>query len=201
MEIGTVLAVVNVVSLLCIAGLAYMDGMLLPSQMVKRYPLGFPLVANGSFWANLVIMTMILYRIGSHLSWTGKQGLISILLGIPVSFLLHRMYLKGKFPDALAGAGRISPAGIVHALYTGVVIVPALVVFYVFNRTSNEYAIDMGVLLSLWVLIANHLPLHFMRKTAQWPWCPEIFKEERRPLLLQTAGIFLIIAVTVFRLH
>lgn len=199
---GFFMALTSVCLMILAVVLTNNDEMLWPWQFTKHYNVGFPLVANGAIWANLVLLSIALYFIGAYWGqWNNKEIWIALVIGLAVSYaLFHFVYLKGKFPDALAGGGRpISPAGWVVVLYSGIVYA-AILLFYF--RSSAEWTdvVWVGVLLALYIPVANHAVLGFLNSWYSWPWCPRIFAEEASPLRFIIGGEALVVVATGVKL-
>jgi hypothetical protein len=182
--------------------LAFFDGMLLPAQMAGRYKIGFPAVANGAIWGNLILLSAALYLIGAYRGqWSSQEIGTALGFGIAISYgLFEFVYLKGKFPDALAGGGKdISPAGWVMLIYSAGVYA-AIGLFYLrTNATLGDVLVVAG-LLTLYIPVANHAVLGWLNSTYSWPWCPRIFAEESSPLFFIVGGEILVVLATVVKL-
>lgn len=192
---STILALSSAAAVFLMALLAYQDGMLFPSQMVARYPIGFPFIANGGMWGDLFFVTPALYLIGKHHEEWGVWLWPALVLGVLASYAMHHfVYLRGALPDSLAGGGRpISPAGWVHVGYFAVCI--ALVgLFYLRSTPTTEDVTWVGILLGLHVVVANHVPFHYINRHYKFPWCTIIFENE--PAALWTLGVALAMLVT-----
>lgn len=199
---GFFMASASVWLMVLVIVLAHIDEMLLPWQFTKHYNVGFPLVANGAIWGNLVLLSIALYFIGSYAwQWDGKEIGAALVLGLVVSYsLFHFVYLKGMFPDALAGGGRpISPAGWVVVLYSGLVY-GVIVLFYLRTSATPADILIIGGLLLLYVPVANHAVLGWLNGLYSWPWCPRIFAEEATPLRFIIGGEVLVVVATAVKL-
>lgn len=203
MSASVIMALLSVCLVLVAAFLAYLDGMLLPSHMMerRRYTLGFPFVANGAVWGNLILLSPALYIIGKYESgWSDGAMSLAFSVGMGASWAMFQfVYLQGKFPDSLAGRGRVSPAGFVMLLYSGAVVA-AIGLFYLFSHPTPEDVIRVGILLALYIIVANHVPLDFLNKQYFFPWCPDIFAEEKTPLLIIIGSGALLATATAFKL-
>ena len=202
MTFGLVLGFLSICVVFIEAILTYADGMFLPSQMVRRYPVGFPFIANGGMWGDLLLLSPALCLIGRYAAdWSGWEIVLALTVGMVVSFLMHDLvYLRGKFPDSLAGGGRpISKAGWVHVFYFGAALA-AIILFYFYSHAAPVDVIIIGILLFLHIVIANHVPLQALNSHLYFPWCSDIFAEETNPLWILTIASALLAAVTVFKL-
>lgn len=182
----------------CIVFLAYLDDMLLPSQMVRKgYPVGFPLIANGGLWGSLFLVTPALYLIGAHEAEWDHWIILAIVLGTILSWAMHHfVYQRGKLPDALAGGGRpISAAGWVHVVYFGLTLA-FIMLFYLRSHPSDTDRIVVSLLLLFHVLAANHVPFHFIMKRYRFPWCTVIYQHESTPFFI-ILGSFVLIDVAM----
>ena len=153
--------------------------MFLPNQMTTRYPVGFPFIANGGMWGDLIIVSMVLYIIGGYVDrWSFQWVLAALLIGMAVSWAMHDLvYLKGRFPDSLAGGGReLSSAGMLHVLYFGTVL--AAILLFFFNKAEFGDVLAVSILLSLHIMVANHIPLKFVQDAYHFSWCPNVLDEE-----------------------
>ena len=180
METKLVLTVSSICLMIIVFALAWFDGMLFPSQMLKQYSVGFPAIANGSIWGNMVIMTVIIYIVGNYINqWNGTDMAMALIAGLAVMWVLFEIvYPRGRFPDALVGGGKpISPAGIVMMLY-GTVVLAFLLLFYFRTSPMPFDAVVVGALLLAYIIAANHLPLALLNNTYYFVWCPDVFTEE-----------------------
>lgn len=204
MESGLVMARMSFLLMCVVLLLSWLDDMLLPSQMITQrlYNIGFPAVANGAIWANLVLLSIALYFIGAYWEqWSSKEIWLAVVIGLAISYALFQfVYLQGKFPDALAGGGRpISPAGWVMVFYSGLVYA-AIGLFY-FRTSANvtDVLIVAGILV-LYLPIANHAVLGWLNSYYSFPWCPRIFAEETSPLRFIIGGEVLVVGATAVKL-
>jgi hypothetical protein len=185
------------------AVLAYGGKMFWPSQMqMKGHPKGFPFVANGTVWGMFIFGSIIFYITTPYvLECTLYARIVVSLVGIFVGILLfYCFYRQGKFPDSLAGAGVLHPAGFVAALYFGT-LMEFVALFYL--RTSHPKTEDVlwvWFLLGMFIFMANHIPLHYIRKYTYMPWCPNVLAEESRPLLLFAGQELLVAMISIVKL-
>jgi hypothetical protein len=195
---GLKLALGSVLLVFIEAALTHVDGMLLPSQMIRRYPIGFPFIANGGMWGDLFCVTLALYTIGKYASeWSLPEITVALLIGVAISYAMHHfVYLKGALPDSLAGGGRpISPAGWVHVVYFGIGL--ALIgLFYFCSTPTNSDVLWVGILLALHIIVANHVPFYYIAKHYNFSWCTTIFDTEAAPLQILFIASILLIAAT-----
>lgn len=185
MSSSLILALSSVVAIFVEIFLAYQDEMLFPGQMAaKGYPIGFPLIANGGVWGDLLFVTPALFIIGKYTEkWSFLEMVGAFAISMAVSYAMHHfVYLKGTLPDALAGGGRpISPAGWVHVMYFATALT-LIVLFYVANRAMTSDIVVIGVLLFLHIIVANHVPFHFINQHYNFTWCHDIYANEANPL-------------------
>lgn len=203
MSFELTVALGSVFLVLVMVAFADAGDMLSPKQMVKRYPVGFPLVANGTAWGELLVLPWAIFIIGKYREqWDDVSLWIAGGLGLLVSIGMHAAYRLGKYPDALAGGGRgISSAGYVHAVYFAAMF--ALVfLFFCFTKMplygesgsdANWDTLAVSGLLFVHLVLAHHVPLNFLNKRYRFVWCPNIFTEESAPLQRFWASIVLLI--------
>jgi hypothetical protein len=201
MSVGFILALSSVLLVLIEAGLTYLDGMFLPSQMVMRYPIGFPFISNGGMWGDLFFVTPVLYIIGKYHEQWGVWLCPAIILGVAVSYAMHHfVYLKGTLPDSLAGGGRpISPAGWIHVAYFGIGFA-LITLFYFCSAAMNDDVIWVGILLALHIIVANHVPFYYIAKHYNFAWCTTIFDTEAAPLRILLVAISMLTTATLAKL-
>lgn len=198
MEPKLIMALSSVCFMLIVVVLAWFDAMLLPSQQLAS-KVWLPVVSNGSIWANMVLISIALYVIGTYTDqWSNREIVLALVLGIVVSWALWCfIYQNGKYMDGLAQP--YSLAGRLTMIYGGAVIA-AIVLFYF--RTSATYfdIMVVGVLLALYIPIANHVVLDWLNSRLYFMWCPDIFVEEASPLRFIIGGEILVFAATVVKL-
>lgn len=202
MNTGLTLAVSSVCLMLGVMVLAYIDNMFLPSQMVEEcVDIGFPLIAKGDWWGNLFLLSGVLYIIGTYSKqWGLPELILSLTVGASISLLLfYGVYLNGKFPDALAGGGKISPAGWVVMVYTTLVLA-SFILFYFYSDPTIPHVVLVWILVALYLPIANHAVLGWLNAVYLYPWCPRIFAEESLPLYFIIGGEVLMVLVTLLKL-
>lgn len=202
MSLSLILALSSVTAIFAAAFLAYQDGMLFPSQMMERYPVGFPFIANGGMWGDLLFVTPALYFIGKHANeWDSEEVWLALLAGLATSLAMHYfVYLKGALPDSLAGGGRpISPAGWIHVGYFAIAI--ALIgLFYFCSAPTRSDVMVVGILLTLHIVVANHVPFHYLSEIYHFSWCPTIFGNESQPLWILGIAMALLASVSAIKL-
>ncbi len=201
MSIGLMLALSSVLLVLVEAGLTYLDGMFLPSQMVLRYPIGFPFIANGGMWGDLLFVTPAVYIIGKYHEQWGVWLLPALIIGVAASYAMHHfVYLKGALPDSLAGGGRpISPAGWIHVAYFGIGLALIGLFYFCGTATTND-VIWVGILLALHIIVANHVPFYYIAKHYNFAWCTTIFDTEAAPLRILVTAMILLGVATTFKI-
>jgi hypothetical protein len=207
MSYGLIMALSSVCLILVAAFRAYLDGALLPKQMSKKYPgFSFSFFANGAMWGNLILLSLALLTIGNYADeWSSGSIALSLGIGMLVSLgTFHFVYLWGEYPDSLVGAPEknrcISPAGWVIVFYSNVVLA-ALILFYYYSSPTAGDAVWVGVLLALYIPVANHVPLAFLNSRYFFPWCPpDILEGESAPVRFIIGGEILVIAATVVKL-
>lgn len=203
-ESGIIMAQLSVLFMVAVIILTWLDDMFLPSQMVSNrfHPVGFPAVANGAIWGNLVLMSTVLYFIGAYWTeWSVTEILVAVSLGQIVSFVLFWfVYAEGKFPDALAGGGLgISAAGWVMMIYSALVYAAIGLFFFRTSATTRDVLAVSGLLL-LYIPPANHAVLGWFNSWFSFPWCPRLFAEEASPLRFIIGGEILVVAAAAVKL-
>ena len=198
-----VLALSSAVVLVVIAGLADLNEMFFPRQMLWEHEVGFPLIAKGDWWGNLFLISPAIYIIGKYADgWSNTEIGIALVAGTVVSYWLFQfVYRRGKFADALAGAGEIYPAGWVTMLYSATIVVPIIGLFYLRTNATPQDVLAVGFLLALYVPLANHAVLGWLNSLYAYPWCPRIFAEEKTPLRIIVIGEVLVILATYAKLN
>ena len=192
-------ALFSVSLMLFATALAYIDKRLLPSQMMKyRAIRGFPALSNGALWGNIFLMPWVFYLAGDYRGqWTLGERETSLFIGAIVTFYMFKVvYKNGRFDDAWAGAGEIHLAGGAAMVY-GTLLIMTLILFYVFSNAKRADIWIVGVLLLLYVPLANHWVLNTLNEWRGFIWCPSVFAEEERPmkiLVRAEAGVIVITA-------
>ena len=198
MKIGLVMAF-SIVGLMVLSTiLAYIDDRLFPGQMMLRHASkGFPGVANGSLYVNLLLLPFVVYLAGlySH-QWSGSYKAAAIIIGMGVAvYAFTQIYQTGLHDDAWAGAGEMHPAGLAAMACAGIAIA-ALILFYMFSSVDRAHVLMIGILLLFYVPVANHLPLNVLNEAYHFIWCPRIFAEETRPMQILISGVIGVAVLT-----
>jgi len=214
-----VMALVSVCLMLVSASLAYTDRTLFPKQMVKKYHAGhsFSFIANGAMWGNLFLISWVFHITWAYEhEWEVAWGLSALTLGIVIAVAMYYfVYLEGKFPDSLTGEGsllregiesfernrleRLSPAGVVQVVYFGLAVAHILL-FYFHSSPTAEDVIVVGILLGLYSVVANHIPLMLLHRRFHFRWCPDLFAEESSPLLITGVSLALVAIATAVKI-
>lgn len=184
------MALSSVVLMALASILAYVDNRLFPGQMMVHHATrGYPGVANGSLYVNILVMSFVMYCMGLYWhQWTGGYKAVAIVVGMGFAiYAFMQIYRTGLHDDAWAGAGEMHPAGMVAMFYTGIVLAVSIL-FYVFSSVDRNHVWVIGALLLIYVPVANHLPLNALNEAYQFIWCPRIFAEEARPWKIFVGG-------------
>ena len=203
METRLVIALSSVGLMLLTFVLAHFDHRLLPEQMMDYHAKkGYPAVSNGSLWGNLFLMPFVVYVIWSYSAqWTAPEIKAAAWAGLALASCAFVFgYRTGKFDDALAGAGLMHPAGVVAMLYTAGLIA-TFILFCFFTKAESKDVWIVGVLLLAYIPIANHLVLNLLNEHLHFSWCPQIFKEEGRPMKILIRGELIAAAVIAVKLY
>ncbi len=202
MKYGIVMGVSSVLFMAVAALLAYANNRWFPGQMMLHHSAkGIPGFANGAWWGNLFLMSPILFLIGFCAEqWSWQKVGATLIIGIIVSlYAFLQVYRFGLHDDAWAGAGEIHPAGAVVMVYTAGLLA-AFILFYVCSSTERAHVLIIGVLLVLYLPLANHLVLNFLNWVQHFIWCPQIFKEEVRPMIIMRGGLIFATVITTAKL-
>lgn len=201
MQSNTLLALFSAGIMLLVMAISWASGTLLPSQRVMKdaNDVWFPVIANGATLGNLVIMSFVMYFIGAYLEqWRGKDIVLALLLGILVSYMLwHFVYQNGKYPDGLAKP--LSLAGEILMVYGGATFA-VIGLFYFCSKPTSFDIILVGILLALYIPIANHAVLGWLNNAYYFVWCPDIFVKESSPLQFIIWGEVAVFVATVLKL-
>ncbi|MHB8710007.1 MAG: hypothetical protein ACYC6X_00405 [Minisyncoccota bacterium] len=192
------MAFLSVFLMVIAAILAHVDNRWLPGQMMLQHSAkGIPGIANGAWWGNLFLMSPILFLIGFYAEqWSRQEVLATLIIGAVVgSYAFLRVYRFGLHDDAWAGAGEVHPAGVVAMVYTAGLLA-AFILFYVCSNVERAHVLIIGVLLVLYLPLANHLVLDFLNGAQHFVWCPQIFKEEVRPMIIMRGGLIFATVIT-----
>lgn len=195
METGIVMARWSALITIIVMVLMLMEGTFLPSQMGK---IALPGIGNGSLWANLVLMSATLYLIGPYTEhWTAQDVAVGLILGMVVSWLLFFfVYQNGKYDDGLSHP--LSLAGVLFFIYGGAVYA-AIGLFYLRSNVEWRDVVLVGVLLALYIPIANHAMLGWVNSWGYFEWSsqyPRIFDEESSPTYFIGGGMTLMALLT-----
>ncbi|MFI5260617.1 MAG: hypothetical protein ACHQU0_02375 [Candidatus Paceibacteria bacterium] len=198
-QLGYLLLFENIAFMLLVLAAAWWSRMALPSQMDDI--IGFPLLLKGDWWGNIILMSPVLYIAGKHmLEWSGKEMLYSLIFWFIISYLLFQFgYRKGKYPDALAGAGELHVAGWVMMFYTATALT-FIGLFYTSADVTSDEVAAIGMLLCLYLPLANHVVLHWFKKAGRFPRCPDAFAEENPPILILFFGEIVVVLATLGKL-
>ncbi|MSU74622.1 hypothetical protein EXS57_02485 [Candidatus Kaiserbacteria bacterium] len=199
-ELGVKMALTSVFLMVAVFLLADWGNMLTPGRM--RAQMGFPLAVKGDWWGNLFLLSPALYIMGKYAQSLGRgEVLIAVLAAFVASYVLFELvYRKGEYPDALAGAGVITPAGWVTVFYSTVVFA-AISLFYLRAPATTADILIVSGLLMLYIPIANHVLLWLLDGWCFFPWCPPLFrKEEMSPLYFILLGEVAVMVATIIKL-
>lgn len=159
-------AIIAFISLECIviaqAVLAYRSGFLTVVQMRQLgINQGLPFVWHFAMWGDLFIISELAsYIIGRYLrQWNNRQMLISLLLGLSLSALLHWTYTFSEIPEAHAQNHLLTGAGVLHFFYMAVAFAIFTQFFFFTKDVSSKLLIGVSVLLSAHVFIGTHMVL------------------------------------------
>lgn len=163
--------------------------------------IGFPGIANGALWGNVLLMPFAIFIIGSYWDQWSREGMvIAFSAGALLAFFAFTVFYRyGLHDDAWAGADEIHPAGIVAMVYTAG-LVAGFILFYAYSDAKLEDVWIITGLLALYMPVANHLVLDALNGYRQFVWCPQIFKEETRPLLIFVWGEVFVAGITALKL-
>lgn len=197
MKIGMGMALWSAIYMLSVIGLMLLDGKFLPSQMGK---IGLPGIANGSIWANLILISMVLYIVGPYTDfWSNESIFYALIGGMLVSWLLYfYVYQHGKYDDGLAHP--LSLAGVLFFTYGGVMYA-AITLFYLRSSADWSDILKIGVLLFFYVLIANHAVLKLFDDLRTSLRCPDFFREESSPKQFIIWGEVFMVVLTAAKLR
>lgn len=161
MSVPVLAVIFSVLAVVIIAGLAYLDEMLLPIQVARcnseRQPTrsGLPFITDCRLWGSLFFLTPALYIICGYINQFDAWLALTIILSCLAFFAYQKYGQKNEIDNALVNNGSTSPAGWLHITYFAVVM--AFVVLFFFCSTPTiEHMVLVGVLLSLHILVTNH---------------------------------------------
>lgn len=199
METGIVMARCSIFSMVAVIGLMLWSGTFLPSQMGK---VGLPGIGNLAILGNLVLMSLLLYVLGpSTEQWTKMDLTVWNYIGQFISWtLFFYMYQHGKYDDGLTHP--LSLAGIIFIIYGGM-LYAAFGLFYVRTTAEANDIWKVGILLALYIPIANHAVLELVNSWNFFSWSdkyPRIFIEEPRAWYVIIGGEVLVVTLTAAKL-
>lgn len=193
---GVLAASISVLSVLIEGWLAYVGGMLTPSQMLVKYrnhPQGLPFICHGGMWGDLFLITPIVDIVVALYGdqWSTMQMGVMLGIGMVLSGAMHGVYFMTPFPDSLAWKGGISAAGLVHVVYMGIAFAIIGLLFICTANVPPTYLIVVSVVLTVHVAIANHIVLGWLNESYRWSWCPDFIHKPDPWITIAAAGAIL----------
>jgi hypothetical protein len=185
--------------------IAYLEGVLFPSQMLKRYrhfQQCIPLVADFYVWADLIILSPLIGFINSEIreQWRVQEMYYAFLIGSALA-LFFQMFVvvPGKYPSSLGGAGETTLVGVLHVPFMGLAL--GMIGLFAITPVSTATTIIVTVALAVLIPTVILVPLHFFRKWTGYAWVPDVFGEE--PRLFWMIGLaWLALAIgAIFKLY
>lgn len=187
---------VMILSAICIALEGYFsfrDCMFTPAQLRKKYPgrRGLPFICHGGMWGDLVLITPLLGVIVNACAhaWTAGRVLFMGAVGLLLSAVMHMFYLEIPFPDSLAWKeGLLSRAGWFHYFFMAGVFGIVGLLYVPESEASVALLLEALAVLTVHVILANHIPLGCLVEVFRWTWCPD-FLASREPWITSIAAL------------
>ncbi|MBI2610024.1 hypothetical protein HYW53_02500 [Candidatus Giovannonibacteria bacterium] len=128
----------------------------------------YSFLQHGGIWSDLIIMTpLVTYLLKKHdFPLLSQSGSLAIIISTAVVLTFGKMYRENgkKFPEAHTHDGKTTGAGILHGIYS-VIVLWIFLKFY-FGEISPSPTVKE--LFGVAVLLSIHIPLGIIKFTHKW---------------------------------
>jgi hypothetical protein len=154
---------------------AYEDNFLTVAQMQHRgIHHGLPFAWHFAMWSDLLLVSplaaYIVDRYGP--AWRFPHVVLSLVLAIATSALLHWTYTWSPSPEAHMQDHRLTKAGMVHAAYMAAAFAIFMQFFLFTPHVTRKPLAAISFLLVLHVLIGTHMALGILALYVPQAWYP-----------------------------
>lgn len=170
--------------LLLILLLGWATGVLMPMQMLRKYPRAYqviPMVVDCYYLACLSIIAPLLAYIDPIIvgKWSPRAEFIALGLGLVGAILFLVFVVRpGKYHSSLGGNRTITPVG--YAMLPFVMWMLAEIGLFIFTSATGMQIIVVAFALAVTAPMAMLVPMHFIKDWFLIGWIPNVFGEEPR---------------------
>ena len=157
------------------AWLAYRDQFLTVAQMQgKGIHLGLPFAWHFGMWGDLFIVSpLAAYVVGCYSStWRLRWVLLSLAFGVAAAIILGWSYTLPDIQEAHAQNHSLTPTGVVHLVYTALVLAVFTQFFFFTENISPQLLRIASVLLIAHVFFGTHMALGLLNLFYSFDWYP-----------------------------
>ncbi|MES2203313.1 MAG: hypothetical protein V4474_03275 [Patescibacteria group bacterium] len=204
-KVGIEAGALVIIGVAVMVWLANNAGMLWPSQMLARPDLWgkqwFSMTMKGDTYGNAALLPWVFLLVISFCGdqWRFSDVLVALVVGVVTAlWMMKNIYIPGKLHDAAAGAGQIHSAGFIMTMILAATI--ALLLLYLLSGVPWYVVLAVGALLAIYIPLANHLPLVWLKDIYHWSYCPDVFREESKPMITIIISEFAILMIVVTKL-
>lgn len=167
--IGTALVIGQIIS-------AYRDSFLTVRQMKSRgFPEGIPLLYHGGIWGDAFVLTPLLAYIAMEYgkSWNDIVVIsIATIFSLTVTIFMVHLWVNNSrsgLPEAHACKGKLTTAGLLHAIYMAVAVLIIMLFFSYLSNAPFWTIIAVTAILGFHVIYGTHIVLGWCKPK----WYPE----------------------------
>lgn len=183
-SIGFIVGGLSALYVLTWIPIAYLTGVLFPSQMLEKYPKFnqvIPLIVDGYVLADFLILAPLMGYCASvtNEKWERWEMAALFALGLVLGYLFQKhVIVPGKYPCTLGGAGETSLIGYLHIPFFGAAV--AILLMFCFTSVGPLATLVVAAGLMLLIPADMLVPMHFIKQMSGLIWIPDVFKEEPR---------------------
>jgi hypothetical protein len=172
-RLGVVVLVFLEALVLAQALFAYQDGFLNASQMLQNgTKSGLPFSWHFGMWGDIVLISPMSALIVAYYSkqWTPASLVLSGLLGLAVSIVMHWVYTFSAMPEAHVQAHQLTRAGMVHLIYMAFALTIFIQLFLFTPHITARALRWISVLVFMHVLAGTHIVLGILALLTPLEW-------------------------------
>ncbi len=186
-------------SLVVLYGLSsyLIDSNFLPHQVIAKWGrAGFPVVAHGGFWGDLLVLPALFWyftnEYGDH--WTNETLGRAIKIGLGLALANHILLIFTQtIPDPFGWKGeKMSFTIFFHFLYFWLAATFIALMYFTSGGVSLSLAVIGSGVLGVHMMAGMHIPLAVLQEHFQWKWCPQGLIHTQ--LILMQIGLWITLA-------